>query len=214
MLSTFSCWIETCFYRYSLIVMKPTHEAMFGAPCPGRRLSSADCLLQRKLFNVTKKVRESRWMIQMWSRWIACELVYSKGMRKLGRNVIWEEKKSIYGIDGVCVFFGRLIRCLIRIRSEFSKMLQLLFRQAVDFDGFSVAPRLNSCRRLWGGVAFWSRGNATFFCGLFQLPGRLSMTFNRARGVSFLCATWTAKKSENGKVQKWLTCIQLSQKIY
>ena len=162
--------------NWNMFLQIPTHEAMFGAPCPGRRLSSADCLLQRKLFNVTKKVRESRWMIQMWSRWIACELVYSKGMRKLGRNVIWEEKKSIYGIDGVCVFFGRLIRCLIRIRNEFSKMLQLLFRQAVDFDGFSVAPlsfaslasRLNSCRRLGGGVAFWSLGNATFFAVCFN----------------------------------------------
>ena len=119
------------------------------------------------------------------------------------------------------LFFGRLIRCSIRICNELSKMLQLLFRQAVDFDGFSVAPLsfaslasgLNSCRRLGGGVAFWRKPWKCHVFLRFVSTARSTLHDFQPSTRSFLpLCNLNCKKSENGKGQKCLTCIQLSQK--
>ena len=143
-------------------------------------------------------------MIRIFS---ACELVYSKGHEKPWKqcHLRREEKKSKYlwHFEEVGAVFAVCLLVWCGLATNFPKCLQLLFRQAVDFDGFSVAP-LSSTPAAFG-----------------RRPGVLEpMEMPRFFAVCFNCqvdsSPWLSteheefpsfvqlelQKSENGKVKK------------
>lgn len=188
---------------------------MFGAPCPGRRLSSADCLLQRKLFNVTKNGEspldgDTDDVIKINCMWIGLLQRAWETLEELSFEKRRSEEEYLWHFEEVGAVFAVWLLVWFGFATNFPKCLQLLFRQACRFR--RLAP-LSSTPAAFGrrpGVleSSWKCHGFFAVCLLFQLPGRTLLHDFQPSTRSFLpLCDLNCKKVRTEMVKKW----QMSQ---